>query len=79
MTYWATLYYAGAVVLSMGYEGQTLEQCNQMGQLIMQDIESAYSNPETVTEIAKLGVFPINDFSFSCETEQLPVDERYAE
>lgn len=79
MTYWATLYYAGAVVLSMGYEGQTLEQCNQLGQIIMYDITSAYMDPALEAEL-EASVFPTADqFGFTCETERLPTDERYTE
>lgn len=53
MTYWATLYYAGAVVLSMGYEGQTLEQCNFLGQQMMYDITTAYMDPALEEELAE--------------------------
>ena len=51
MTVWATLWYAGAVVLTMGYEGQTLEQCNQLGQMMMYDISTAYADPEIEIEL----------------------------
>lgn len=79
MTYWATLYYAGAVVLTMGSEGQTLNDCNMLGQVMMYDITSAYMDPTLEAELAN-SVFPTVDlFSFSCETERLPVDERYME
>ena len=78
MTYWATLYYAGAVVLSMGYEGQTLNECNMLGQVMMYDITSAYMDPAMEAQLAA-SMFPTDEFSFACETEQLPVDEKYAE
>lgn len=79
MTYWATLWYAGSVVLSMGYEGQTLEQCNHIGEAMMQDITTAYTDPELRAEIVDIGVFPTDKFAFTCETEMLPVDEKYTD
>lgn len=77
MTYWATLWYAGSVVLSLGYEGQTLEQCNYIGEQMMYDITTAYEDPNMLSEIVNLGVFPTDEFSFSCENQMLPVDEKY--
>jgi len=79
MTFWATLWYSGAVVLSMGYEGQTEDQCNHIGKMIMNDITTAYSDPDTLSDIVDIGVFPTDQFSFSCENEQLLTDERYIE
>ena len=78
MTYWATLYYAGAVVLTMGHEGQSLNDCNMLGQVMMYDIATAYMDPALEAELAE-SVFPTHEFSFACENEQLPVDERYME
>ena len=76
MTVWATLWYAGAVVLTMGYEGQTLEQCNQLGQMMMYDISTAYADPEIEIELSNT-IFPTDEFGFSCETEMLPIDQMY--
>lgn len=78
MTFWATLWYAGSVVLTLGYEGQTLEQCNYIGEQMMYDITGAYMDPALAAELAA-SVFPTDEFSFACETERLPVDERYME
>lgn len=77
MTFWATLWYAGAVVISIGYEGQTLEQCNHFGEMMMYDITTAYADPDILNEIIDIGVFPTDEFSFSCENKFLPVDEKY--
>lgn len=77
MTYWATLWYAGSVVISMGFEGQTLEQCNGMGEVMMFDITSSYADPEKLAEIENIGVFPTDEFSFTCETTKMPTDEKY--
>lgn len=78
MTYWATLWYAGSVVLTMGFEGQTLNDCEMLGQVMMLDVTSAYADPEMEQQLAA-SEFPTDQFSFSCETERLPVDEKYAE
>jgi hypothetical protein len=76
MTYWATLWYASSVVLSIGYEGQTLEQCQDLSKLMLSDFKIAYV--EKKTELDK-SMFPDNKFKVTCETEMLPIDEKYAE
>lgn len=78
MTYWITLWYAGSVVLSMGSEGQKLDDCELMGKTMMQDIHAAYEDPAKTDELA-LSVFPENRFTVTCETERLPTDEKYME
>ena len=77
MTFWATLWYAGAVVLTLGYEGQSEDQCNQIGSIILEDIAAAYSDQEFKEQINS-SLFPVDLFSFSCELQNLPIDERYA-
>ena len=77
MTYWATLWYAGSVVLTLGYEGQTENECDFLGQQIMYDIAVSYTDPETVKEIEHL--FPTDEFSFTCETEMLEIDPTFSE
>jgi hypothetical protein len=78
MTYWATLWYAGSVVITLGSEGQTLNDCNMLGQVMMYDIAAAYMEPAKSAELTD-SVFPTDQFSFTCETERLPTDERYME
>ena len=78
MTYWATLWYAGSVVITLGTEGQSLNDCNLLGQIMMYDITSAYMDPNKAALLAD-SVFPEDQFSFTCETERLPIDEKYAE
>lgn len=78
MTFWATLWYAGSVVLTLGYEGQTESECNLLGQQMMYDITSSYSDPE-MTEVLAESPFPTDNFSFSCEREMLPIDEKYTQ
>jgi hypothetical protein len=77
MTYWATLWYAGAVVLQIGSEGQTLNDCEMLRTVMITDIEQSYANPEKINELSK-SMFPTDEFSVSCETEQLAIDEKYA-
>jgi hypothetical protein len=76
MTYWATLWYAGSVFITMGYEGQSLNDCNMLGQVMMSYIATAYMDPAKADLLAA-GPFTIDQFSFTCETERLPVDEGY--
>ena len=77
MTFWATLWYAGAVVITLGYDGQTLDQCNQIGEIMMYDITNAYMDPALEADLAA-SPFPTDQFSFTCEAEQLPIDGKYA-
>lgn len=76
MTYWVTLWYAGAVVMTMGYEGQTLKECDHLRKIVIQDIDMMYTEePERMTDT----MFPDNKFKATCETVQLPIGEKYAE
>ena len=77
MTYWATLWYAGAVVLQLGFEGQTLNDCDMLIRTMEMDIINSYADPEKIDELSQ-SVFPTNQFTFSCETQLLETDERYA-
>ena len=76
MTYWATLWYAGSVVITLGSEGQTLNDCNLLGRVMMLDIATAYADPAKQAEL-EASVFPTDQFSFTCETERLPIDAEY--
>ena len=74
MTFWATLWYAGSVVLTMGYEGQTLQECEALSKLMITDVVTAYDDPSVDMSDT---MFPTNEFLVSCETELLPIDEEY--
>jgi hypothetical protein len=74
VTFWATLYYLGYVVVTIGYEGQTLIQCQDLTNLMIADIISAYEEPNP--EISE-SMFPTNEFAVRCESQRLEVDERY--
>lgn len=78
MTHWATLWYAGAVVMQMGYEGQTLTECESLIRAIQEDIERTYQD-QTMTDEISQSMFPTNQFTVSCETESLPIDEKYTQ
>lgn len=74
MTYWVTLWYAGAVVMTMGYEGQTLKECEYLRKVVLQDITITYmEEPERMATT----MFPKHEFKTTCETVQLPIDEKY--
>lgn len=76
MTFWATLWYAGAVVTTLGFEGQTLEQCEHLTSQMIVDVVSAYDDP-SINMVETM--FPTNEFEVSCEKEMLPIDEKYRE
>lgn len=78
MTYWATLWYAGSVVLTLGNDGQTLNDCNMLGRVMMSDISTAYADPVLEAQLAN-SMFPTDQFTFTCETTRLPIDKRYIE
>ena len=77
MTYWATLWYAGAVVIQIGNEGQSLNDCEVIQQMMLTDIAQSYADPENIDELT-LSMFPTNQFKTTCETEQMLPDEKYA-
>lgn len=76
MTYWATLWYAGAVVMQIGFEGQTLNDCEMLTTVMKTDIEQSYADPEKIDDLAR-SMFPTNQFTVTCETEVLVIDEKY--
>lgn len=76
MTYWMTLWYAGAVVLTMGWDGLTYEECEEMRKIALEDIILTYTE---TPELMQDTMFPTNEFEVTCETEQLPIDKRYIE
>jgi hypothetical protein len=78
MTYWATLWYAGAVVLQLGSEGQTLNDCEMLTKMMQRDIEQSYADPTKLNKLA-ITMFPTNQFTVTCETEILVIDEKYRE
>ena len=72
MTYWLILYYAGAVVMTMGFEGQTLAQCEELAKLVQHDITVTYLEDPASMEAT---MFPTNQFTVDCNTERKPIDE----
>jgi hypothetical protein len=76
MTYWATLWYAGAVVMQLGYEGQTLNDCELLRKTMETDITQSYANPEKIDDFA-MSMFPTNQFKVTCENKVLVIDEKY--
>jgi hypothetical protein len=76
MTYWATLWYAGVVVLQIGYEGQTLNDCELLARVMRADIDQSYADPTKIDELSR-SMFPTNQFDISCETEVFSTDSEY--
>lgn len=76
MTYWATLWYAGAVVVQIGSEGQSLNDCRLLQTTMTIDIIQSYKDPEKIDKLKK-SMFPTNEFKVTCETEILVTDEKY--
>lgn len=75
MTYWATLYYAGKVVVTMAYPGQTYDECVELGKVMMFDIGIGYI---VEAEVMAESMFPDQKaFTFECLTERLAIDEEY--
>lgn len=74
MTFWATLWYAGYVAMTIGFEGQTLSQCETIAEIMMIDIMFAYEEPNPEIQSS---MFPENNFAVTCEKELLPIDEKY--
>lgn len=78
MSYWATLWYAGAVVMQLGGDNMSYAECQAITKLMLEDIQSSYQD-ESITDDIKQSMFPTNEFTATCETEKLPIDENYAE
>ena len=78
MTFWATLYFAGQVVITMGVEGQTLATCETLTAMMLTDIAIGYANPDD-SDVLALDWFPTNQFTASCETTRLNTDPKYME
>lgn len=66
----ATLWYAGAVMFTLGYSGMTLEECNNLKSIMEQDIYNAYQNLESATTLEVDG-FRYEDWKVTCEPQRL--------
>ena len=73
--FYATLWYAGLVVLAF-QDPLTIGDCNLIGQQIMYDITETYSDPARVEQLQSTE-FPTDQWSFSCEQEPQTPDIRY--
>lgn len=76
MTYWATLWYAGSAVFSIGFEGQTLQQCQDLAELMLADINQTYKYEH---QLMVDTMFPENKFKATCQAEFIEPDTKYAE
>jgi len=58
MTCWTTLFYAGQVVLTLGFEGETGQiNCHALADEIRADIANVYADPDVKDEL-KYSMFP---------------------
>jgi hypothetical protein len=71
----ATLWYAGAVVFSMGVAGP--DACEYVADTIEADIVAAYQDPAKAEELSS-SMFPdVAEFRVTCDPERLPIDPQY--
>ena len=74
MTFWATLYFTGKVVIALGFN--ELEDCNDMIATMETDTNAAYiEKPEVFADT----IFPTNQFTYVCETERKPSHADYTQ
>jgi hypothetical protein len=73
MTYWATLWYAGHVVMTMGFEGMTHDDCELLTSAMIRDINA--SHVVNKTELEKLGSTDARLWVATCETERLDTEK----
>lgn len=65
----ATLWYAGVVVASLGYNGMTQSDCDQLGATMIEDILITYDDPERAK---KMKEWPDPDkWDVTCEEKDL--------
>jgi len=64
---YATIWYAGIVILSMGYQGMTDQECHSLTTVMRNDIHDAYveNNNEPINGYEK------QYFEVTCENENL--------
>ena len=73
----ATLWYAGAVVFSMGVTGP--DACEYLADTIEADVVAAYQDPAKAEQLAN-SMFPDpSEFRVTCDDEQMPTDPKYME
>jgi hypothetical protein len=74
MTFWATLYFAGKVVITLGPPGG-LAECQELAAIMIADTNTAYiQQPDVFVDTP----FPTNKFTVECESTRLPPHADYA-
>ena len=64
---WVTIWYAGVMVSTLGFQGLTSEQCDMLKQTVEIDIAASYAHPLTERELSVLG-FPLYEkWNVTCE------------
>ena len=70
----ATLWYAGVVVATLGYNGMPLEDCESLSATMIDDIMITYDDPD---RIAQLKEWPDeNKWDVTCEKVNLYTEEK---
>lgn len=67
----ATLWLSGAVALSLGYEGMSLQECNMLTEQMMKDVEYTYQTAPEVMVDRNGNPVGIEEWEVSCEPELL--------
>jgi hypothetical protein len=71
----ATLWYAGAVVLVMGSKTMTLDQCNDLKAVMMEDIKTAYQDPNKSIVLEGDGFF-FEKWKVTCEQDKIDIQSK---
>lgn len=66
----ATVWYAGVVMLSLGFSEMTSTQCSELKQVMEQDIYNAYQDPEKKILLIEDG-YVYEQWKVTCEPRPL--------
>jgi hypothetical protein len=72
-----TLWYAGAVVFSMGAAGP--DACEYLADTIEADVVAAYQDPAKAEQLYASMFTDPSEFRVTCDDEQMPTDPQYME
>lgn len=75
MEIFATLWYAGTVVMVM--ETTSPESCDVIKTMMLEDTTAAYEDNDTERQLMN-SMFPTNEWTATCESDRLEIDTRYS-
>ena len=67
---WVTLWYAGFVVMTMGYPEMTLDSCNRVKMRVEYDIWMSYEDPELSMNLLNDGLYK-EGWKVTCEMKNM--------